>query len=162
MAVVQKGDSISLAPDGAESTKIKWQQNFAQRSKVFNVIPFTVKGSGASGTLFLENGLAEEFLKLCEKDESANPLSASGGYTIQVTDVMQYGQDDADDPKVRFLVYHDKSDNIYQHRFMQTTAFGNVMEKVSDVAGNIPGLGDVMKKVAGYTKAFVGDSLRSF
>lgn len=162
MAVVQKEDWISLAPTKGEDTTIKWQQNLVDKTKVFKVIPFVVKDGTASGTLFLESGLASQFLKQCEKDGDENPFAASDNYKIQVTDAMQYGQDKADNPAIRFLVYHDKSDNIYQHRFMQTQAFGSIMYKVSDKVQKIPTLGQYLKELTDLAKGFIGDPLRNF
>lgn len=162
MTVVQKGNWISLSPVAGKDTTVEWQQDMVKRSKSFKVIPFVGKDNDASGTLFLETSLAEKFLKLCEEDKSDNPFAASNNYKIQVTNAIQYGQDNADSPKIRFLVYHDKSDNIFQHRFMQTQAFSSVMYSIGDKVGNIPTLGTYLNKVAELGKAFIGDPLREF
>jgi hypothetical protein len=162
MTVVQKGDWISLSPLAGKDTTIEWQQDLVKRSKVFKVIPFVGKENDASGTLFLETNLAEKFLALCEEDKSDNPFATSNNYKVQVTNAIQYGQDNADDPKIRFLVFHDKSDNIYQHRFMQTQAFGSVMYSISDKVGNIAAIGTYLDKIADLGKAFIGDPLRDF
>ena len=162
MTVVQKGDWISLSPEAGKDTTIEWQQDLVQRSKVFKVIPFVGKDNDACGTLFLEVTKAGEFLKLCQEDKSDNPFGSSNNYKVEVTDVMQYGQDSADNTKIRFLVYHDKSDNIYQHRFMQTQAFGSVMYSISNVVGEVPEYGKALETVAKLGKAFIGDPLRNF
>jgi hypothetical protein len=162
MAVVQKGDLISLAPQKAESTQITWQQDLVDHTKEFRVIPFSVKGkSGVGGTLFLESSYQDEFLKLCEKDNE-NAFGSGDSYKTKVTDRIQYGQDRSDDPTIRFLVYHNEKDNIFQHRFMATNAFASIMGKVEGYVGKIPTLGPLIKKVMEYAKAFIGDPLRDF
>ncbi|NEP53427.1 MAG: hypothetical protein F6K65_33380, partial [Moorea sp. SIO3C2] len=89
MAVVEKGDLLSLSPTTGTETNIEWQQNLIDRNKIFKVVPFVVKDSKASGTLFIESSMAEEFLSLCEKDESENPFSPSNNYKVQVNDKFQ-------------------------------------------------------------------------
>lgn len=172
-AVVNKGDVISISPTIGEEALIKWQQDFAERNKIYRVVPFLVKETGASGTLFISSSMSSKLLDMCEKDEDDNPFAPQSNYKVTVNDDFQYGQDDAGNPQVRFLVFHDKSNKMYQHRFMQTTAFGSVMSKISDVAEEsngvismIPSVGPmingIISKVTDMGKAYIGDNLRNF
>lgn len=166
MSIVNKDNYITVVPSKMEDATIKWQQSFTQHEKQFKVVPFIgSEDSKINGTLFIEEGYVDAFFKMCEKDASDNPFKSKDNQKVKVTDEFQYGQDSASDTKIRFLVFHDKSDNIYQHRFMKTTAFSSVMGKVSDAigaAGDVIPFKAVVDKVLDAGKAYVGDPLRNF
>lgn len=158
MAVVQKGDLISLNLEDGKEIQVEWQQKLSKKKKAFKAIPFTVKETQAKDLLFLESALEKEFLAMCKEEES----DSSSTYELRVTDALQYGQDSAKDTKIRFLVYHEKSDNIYQHRFMQSTKLGSFLEKAEQFSALVPKYGAMFKKFSDLSKAFIGDKLKNF
>lgn len=158
--IVEKGDWIKFNPQAKESVTIEWQQNLGNRREEYIAIPYTVNGKNASGSLFVQAGAASDFFEKCSEDESTNPL-VSGGYKIQVDDGFQYGQNN--EKTLRFLVYHDKSNKPYQHRFIETTAFSNIGSKIVSVgAASAPAWGELIQQGANVAKAFIGDYLRDF
>jgi len=84
-----------------------------------------------------------------------------GGYKIQVDEAFQYGQDN--DKTLRFLVYHNKANKPYQHRFIETTAFSNIGNKIIAVGASAAGSwSEALNQGAELAKAFIGDYLRDF
>jgi hypothetical protein len=64
---------------------------------------------------------------------------------------------------LRFLVFHNKADKPYQHRFIETTAFSNIGKKIVEAGADAaPAWGDLLKKGAEIAKSFIGDYLRDF
>lgn len=161
--LVEKNDYIKFDPATKESVTIKWQQGGSERSDQYVVMPYTVIGKPASGSLFIQTSLAEEFMNKSEKDESTNPL-VSGGSKIKVDDAFQYGQDKDKDPTLRFLVYHNKANKLYQHRFIETTAFSNIGKKIQKAGNEYGGAlwGGIINKGADLLKGFIGDYLHNF
>ncbi len=158
--IVENGDWIKFNPDAKENVMIKWQQNFAERQEGYIVLPYSVLGKQASGSLFLQSGFADAFFAKCSPDESSNPL-VKGGYKIQVDQAFQYGQNN--EKTLRFLVYHNKADRPYQHRFIETTAFSNIGKKIVDIGADAaPAYSAILSKGADLAKAFIGDYLRDF
>ena len=159
--LVEKNDYIKFDPASKESVTIKWQKDLSERSEQYVVIPYTVIGKPASGSLFIQTSYAEEFMNKSEKDESTNPL-VSGGSKIKVGDAFQYGQDN--DKTLRFLVYHNKANKPYQHRFIETTAFSNIGKKIQKAGNEYGGAlwGGIINKGADLLKGFIGDYLHNF
>ena len=53
--VVQQGDTIQIPKAASPIEKIVWQQNFADRTKDFYAIPFTIPSrDGEAGVLYCE------------------------------------------------------------------------------------------------------------
>lgn len=160
MTIVEKGDWIKFNPESKQTETIQWQQNFSSRQEEYIVLPYSVKDKEASGSLFIQLGLADLFFGKCSEDESSNPL-VKGGYKIQVDDAFQYGQNN--EKTLRFLVFHNKDNKPYQHRFIETTAFSNIGNKIVAIGGSAAPLWDeLLKKGADIAKAFIGDYLRDF
>lgn len=153
-SLVEKGNKISVELDVKEKTIIKWQQNFQDRQEVFFAIPYyVVDNSEASGTLFVEKKLFKDFKNTVTKDEDDDTITT-------VTDDFQYGQDK--DKTLRFLVYHDKKENMFQHRFVTTNAFQKISEKAAIHAGKVESVKKVLDKVTKLGKAYIGDKLKNF
>jgi hypothetical protein len=158
--IVEKGDWIKFNPDSKKEETIKWQQDLGSRQEQYIALAYSVKDKEASGSLFIQLGVADSFFQKCQKDESSNPL-VNGGYKIQVDEAFQYGQNN--EKTLRFLVYHNKANKPYQHRFIETTAFSNIGNKIVEVgAGAAPAWGELLKKGADLAKGFIGDYLRDF
>ena len=159
--LVEKGDVIEFYKEPKETTKIEWQQSFQDRSETFIVIPYTVKGKDASGTLFVEQKKAKTLMASATKAKNdKDSLFDAPAYTCTINEDFQYGQDK--NKTIRFLVYHDKSENMFQHRFVSTNAFEKIATKVAEQAGKIDEIKGVLSKIMSAGKAYIGDSLRDF
>jgi hypothetical protein len=124
--LVQKGDKITFSQDALKTTdnvvSIEWSQDFATKSMKadYRVVDAVIDGAGVSVTLFVETSLTDSLEKKCTLEESK--------YTVVVDSDFQYGQDQ--EQTVRFLVYHNKKNKPYQHRFIET----NKLEKMAKIA----------------------------
>lgn len=160
MAVVELGDKISFSPKTAKSVTIEWLQK-GERSKEFRALLFTgVNRNDVAGVLFVESGLTSEFMAMTKK-EKGDELSGSRT-VVEVTKKMQYGQDRSDDPRIRFLVYHNTEDRIFQHRFVSTNSFETILKTAEQYVHYIPVLGPWIKKAIKLGKGVIGDDLRDF
>ncbi|MDB9519429.1 hypothetical protein PN466_21020 [Roseofilum reptotaenium CS-1145] len=165
--LVEKGDWIKFnPPQEPENVNIKWQQDLGNREQPYIPLLYSVNGKKASGSLFVSASEADAFFEKCEPNESKNPL-VKGGYKIQVDDGFQYGQNN--EKTLRFLVYHDKSNKPYQHRFIETTAFSNIGRKISAISAaagettsEAKAWGMLVEQGMEIGKAFIGDYLRDF
>lgn len=146
---VELNDKIQLFLNDKEELNIKWQQNFSKNSKDFLAIPFKVINQEYAGALFVEKDKFSEFNELIFEADK-----------ILVDEKFQYGQ--SQDKVIRFLVFHNKKDNIYQHRFKATGEFKKIMIMMSEKFDIIPGIGNELKKISDTLKAYVGDPLRNF
>ena len=188
--VVQVGNTIEIPKAKSEEVVIRWQQNFANREKTYYAIPFTVVEGEGVGTLFAEVSIccddqsiqeeSDPLPILCGHDseqkakikslialgkEVTSDDPFSGGEAclhIKVTSDFRYGQDAAVDTKIRFLVYGDKSDNPYQHRFMSTSAFQNLSESAIKFGKGVPGAAAALDTIKKLGEAYIGDPLREF
>ena len=171
--IVEKGDWIEIVPDFKENATIKWQQDLGNRQEPYLVYPYSVEGKPAQGSLFIQFGLRKDFFKNCKVGES-DIVPDEKEYKIQVSEAFQYGQNN--EKTLRFLVYHNKSNKPYQHRFIETTAFSNIGNKIAavgsgavSVAGTAAGAGaaagaweELFKQGVDLAKAFIGDYLKDF
>ena len=98
--IVEKGDWIKFNPDSKKEETIKWQQDLGSRQEQYIALAYSVQDKEASGSLFIQLGVADSFFQKCQKDESRNPL-VDGGYKIQVYEAFQYGQNN--EKTLRFL-----------------------------------------------------------
>ncbi|MDY6782558.1 MAG: hypothetical protein SW833_08430 [Cyanobacteriota bacterium] len=158
--IVEKGDWIEIDPAFKENATIKWQQDLGNRQEPYIVYPYSVQGKQASGSLFIQLGLKKAFFSKC-KVEDSDIVPGDKEYKIQVNDDFQYGQNN--EKSLRFLVYHNKSNKPYQHRFIETTAFSNIGNKIVEMgAASAPAWGALIGKGADLAKGFIGDYLRDF
>ncbi|MCT4584457.1 MAG: hypothetical protein N4A54_05975 [Peptostreptococcaceae bacterium] len=146
---VELNDKIQLLMNDKEEVDINWQQNFKKRKKDFFVIPFKVIDQEYAGVLFVEKDKFDEFNELIFETDK-----------VAVSEKFQYGQ--SKNKVIRFLVFHDKKDNIYQHRFKATGEFKKMMIMMSEKFDIIPCIGKELKIIAESLKAYVGDPLRNF
>ncbi len=158
--LVEKGNLIEFYLEPKESTKIEWQQNFAKHKENFMVVAFNVVNSEVTRTLFIAQKKAKEFMNKAEKSTNENPLFDAVSYTTTVDDDFQYGQDA--DKTIRFLVFHDKNEKMYQHRFVSTNAFQNVATAIGEKVDKIESIKKYLDKIMSLGKAYIGDPLRSF
>jgi hypothetical protein len=59
--IVEKGDWIKFNPDSKQEVTIKWQQDLGSRQEAYIALPYSVKDKEASGSLFIQLGLADSF-----------------------------------------------------------------------------------------------------
>ena len=160
IAIVEKGDYIIFNPDSKGKITIKWQQNMVTMHEKYLALPYSVKDKEASGSLFIQLAFVDSFFEKCSEDESSNPLF-KGGYKIQVDEAFQYGQNN--EKTLRFLVYHNKANKPYKHRFIQSHAFQNIANKIVAIGGAGSGIwGEAIKQGSELGQAFIGDYLRDF
>ena len=158
--VVEKGDYITYNPNNQKEANIRWQQDLGMREVEYIVLPYSVKGKEASGSLYLDLGFADSFFVKSSKEENDNPL-LKGRYKVEVDSDFQYGQNS--DKSLRFLVFHNKSNKPHQHRYIETSAFQNIAHHLVEMAA--PGAGawaGVIKQSQELGKAFIGDYLKNF
>ena len=159
--LVEKGDLIRIEPSTKDNVTIKWQQDLGNRQEPYVAFLYSVKDKDAAGSLFVSFSKKQEFLKKAKPYKAENFMD-SDGYEIQVDDAFQYGQNN--EKTLRFLVYHDKATKPYQHRFIETTVFSNIGNKIAAVGETAAGeaWGKLVKQGLEIGKAFIGDYLRDF
>ena len=151
--LVSIGDTIEVKVGNSKTTVIKWQQTFKKRSETFTVYTYKIKGKNMGGALFVENKLITEFSELITKSEN-------GAEGLSVTEQFQYGQDK--NKTFRFLVYHQSSEKMYQHRFLTNSLFQRLMKGVSSTLGIFPNLKTEFDIIIDQGKSYLGDPLRNF
>ena len=73
---------------------------------------------------------------------------------------MQYGQKNAKGD-MRFIVYHDKEREPYQHRFLETALGSMAVDKAKLIVERL-GQGAIGGEISSLLKNIVGDYLRTF
>ncbi|KAH6639225.1 hypothetical protein C7974DRAFT_469788 [Boeremia exigua] len=149
---VEKGNTIFIAESdiAANPGPVNWQQNLSQKSDTYYMSIFTNKDKNDEQSyIFIQQG----------KLDALKAKSSGTSFTVQVDESFQYGQKNAQG-EGRFLVFHDKSRNPYQWRFVSTlfSKLGNGALKVLDLAP-VP---STVKDIAKYFSGFIGDPLRNF
>ncbi|KAF7557641.1 hypothetical protein G7Z17_g616 [Cylindrodendrum hubeiense] len=117
--LVGKGDTIHFSEnildftDGTlDATKltISWKQMGRTRTETYIRCRFTVTSSERKdGQLFIQ---ASKLQALIDKQDRDGPMIA-----VKVGDDFQFGQNQG--RTERFLVFHDKNNKPYQHRFVE-------------------------------------------
>ncbi|KAL9608380.1 MAG: hypothetical protein Q9167_006777 [Letrouitia subvulpina] len=152
---IEKGNTFYVPGDylgGAQGKKVtvKWSQTMKSRSEEYWICKYTNKTANSAE----ENII---FVQASKLDEFKNKKIDGDSLTFRVDDSFQYGQ--KKDGSKRFLVYHDKKNKPYQHRFVENTITdmgGKAAEFVSQL-----GYADV-EKVEDIARHFIGDYLKDF
>ncbi|MCC5605387.1 hypothetical protein LC612_00880 [Nostoc sp. CHAB 5834] len=169
-SLVEKGDAItfrtSALRDPNNVVKIEWQQDFRNRNQdyVETAVTYTVDSQDAFAPLFVQKNLVDELLEECE-DKTAKKCM------VKVNNDFQYGQDR--DKTSRFLVYHDRGNKPYQHRFINSelaSKFASSAQQLAESAGKTAGeifpqvkiATEAFNKILSLGKAYIGDYLRNF
>ncbi|KAL8791671.1 MAG: hypothetical protein Q9195_005754 [Heterodermia aff. obscurata] len=152
---IEKGNTFYVPGDylgGASGQKvtIKWSQSLRNRTEEYWVGKYTNKSANSS-----EENLI--FVQASKLDELKNKKIDGDNVTLKVDDSFQYGQ--KKDGSKRFLVYHDKDNKPYQHRFVENT-ITELGGKAADFVSQL-GYADV-NKVEDVARNFLGDYLRNF
>ncbi|KAF1933020.1 uncharacterized protein M421DRAFT_89316 [Didymella exigua CBS 183.55] len=149
MGLINKGNTIHVSASSIQDQRvtIKWSQSLKSRSEDYYVASYNVPGSDAQGAIFVQASKLDEF-KNKNKGDSI---------TVDVDGSFQYGQDKAQTR--RFLVYHDKNNKQYQHRYVENT-LTSLGDKAKDLAGvlGFPQVGSIETQLSN----FVGDYLKDF
>ncbi len=90
-------------------------------------------------------------------------------YHFTVTEGLFYGQDAAENTKVRFLVYHTPK-NIFQHRFLDTFTASAAAKKLQGMStatatsgvGTLPAVAAAAAVLTSVARATFGQYLRQF
>lgn len=162
--LVDSGNKISFlkseltSPDNMVT--INWSQSSQKKTANYAAVAAVNKSSKDVFPLFVQKERIDKLLAQSECD-------AGGDCVAQVSNDFQYGQDKK--KTERFLVYHNKLNKPYQHRFVSTTTlskFANAAESLAKVEGiPIPGVDSSIKtfgSIVKLGKAVFGDYLRSY
>ncbi|KAK1638926.1 hypothetical protein BDP81DRAFT_315131 [Colletotrichum phormii] len=152
MGVVEKGNKIFVSASEIDKNKVtvELQQNFKQRSQEYYTVPFINKSQGdQESVLFIQTTYLDAFK---QKQAAGEPE-----FTVVVVTSFQYGQND--EKTSRWIVYHDKSMNAFQWRFV-----ASVKSKLGNKLGSFGG--GIFKSFVGVDignlAALFGDTLRDF
>lgn len=166
--LVEKCDTITFQKSSLNDPKnvvpIEWQQNLTKQNQDYVGTAFIYDNEADIAPLFVQKNLVDTFLDQCE-DKTAESC------TLEVNSDFQYGQDS--DQTARFLVYHDKANKPYQHRFVTSelaSKFANNAQELAKLTGD--SIGSIIPQVKIATaafdkmvslgKAYIGDYLRNF
>ncbi|KAI1324266.1 hypothetical protein F5Y16DRAFT_402551 [Xylariaceae sp. FL0255] len=149
---VQKGNTIFVPANTLSqehTVTIHWSQSRKDRSETYYVSKFTNKAGGSEQDLI--------FVQVSKLHELAEKSQGDEKYTLVIDENWQYGQ--RKDGSNRFLVYHDKSYEPYQHRFVENfiTQAGGAAAEIAKSLGY-----PVVDKVGDLAKRFIGDYLHTF
>ncbi|CZT16280.1 uncharacterized protein RCC_02122 [Ramularia collo-cygni] len=143
---VQLNDIIEIPASGwTDLIEIKWQQSMKQRTAKYYKVPFTNTTSGREQgkDLFIQEEKAEELKKLGTVKDSKLSLPVT----------LDFVNGQGKDGKNRWLVYHDKSRECFQHRFSQgvlmkyMTLAQEAVEKMGYY--NLKGLNEIVSGLVG-------------
>ncbi|MCJ1379936.1 hypothetical protein MMC17_003039 [Xylographa soralifera] len=133
---------------------VQWSQKWTTRSeKYYSVVFENITQGGERGRLFISEKALDEF--------KHNPIK-DGNYVFKVDEEYQYGQANSAGND-RFLVFHNKNNTIYQHRFVRSMWL-NLGHKIGEIAGDAaPGaVKNVVPAVEKQIQNMFGDPLKNF
>ncbi|EDR08608.1 uncharacterized protein LACBIDRAFT_326777 [Laccaria bicolor S238N-H82] len=155
---VTKGDTLVV--DSATLTQkevnILWQQSLKSRSQEYYLVTYTNTTRASegehSGLLFIQKNMLDAF--------KAKHVAGKTEITFIVDDTFQYGQDKSQSH--RWLAFHDKSQKMYQHRFVENTLikFANAGLDIAEKLG-VPNAKDA-SSVKNFISNYAGDYLHNF
>jgi hypothetical protein len=157
--LVDKGNTISFPKDELDgsSITIEWKQNISSKKADFVLVSAFIDDDTTSAfPLFIQKTWIDRFQGKCKTSEDGKKC------TVVVDSDFQYGQDK--DKTMRFLVYQDKSNKQFQHRFINSTIaskFASLVKKVAGSVDSVPYVG-TMNKLVGLGQGIFGDPLRDF
>ena len=140
---------------------IEWSQMLRTHKKPYVQLTTLKEGKEPSFVmLFVQKPLIPFVKKQCQ----------NGICKVKVTKKFQYGQNK--EKTLRFLVYHDKNNKAYQHRFLSTSTLSTFSEGAQILTNNAKSLGVVVPGVGAAAmlsdqvikglKSVLGDPLRDF
>ncbi|EGP90161.1 unnamed protein product [Zymoseptoria tritici ST99CH_3D7] len=107
---VQRDDRIEIPAEGwGKPITIIWTETFSKQQGEYYKVPFTNNNEDREQgmPLFIQKDQADKFKSRAE----------NGRILLTVGDAVSNGQNS--EGQNRWLVYHDKSRDIFQHRFVQ-------------------------------------------
>ncbi|KAH0603166.1 uncharacterized protein H6S33_008170 [Morchella sextelata] len=125
------GDIIRIPAYTAELEKdnrrITWSQTLMERSEMYYTVHATnITKNNTDVILFVQGNWYNSGASPAEHVSKIGK-AVDGSYEIKLDARFQYGQKNKEGEN-RFLVYHNKSNKPYQHRFMATLIQGQVAE----------------------------------
>lgn len=163
--LVQLGDTLVFEEAQLKSeksiTQVEWSQSLRSRKEPYLQLTAMREGDNPSLVmLFVHKALLPALGKDCNK----------GLCKVKVSKAFQYGQNK--EQTLRFVVWHDKSNKPYQHRFLSTSTLTTFSDGAQQLAGAakesglpIPGLGaasSMGETLVKGLKSVIGDPLRDF
>ncbi|KAI4687488.1 uncharacterized protein J4E88_003077 [Alternaria novae-zelandiae] len=148
--LVNKGFTLHVPAEslGGEKSKkitVSWSQWLGSRSQEYYVCNYTItsdRRKGVTGLLYVQTDKLEEFKSKKTDGEDI---------TFTVDETFQYGSND--DVTIFFLVFHDKDNKPFQHRFIKET----ISRLEGQAADFIGGLG-----LKSQAESFIGEYLMDY
>ncbi|KAK1989896.1 hypothetical protein LX36DRAFT_460039 [Colletotrichum falcatum] len=138
-SLIGKGDTIRITDELGKIT-VNWSQGGREQQEYYTPFHFQVtKGGSSSGIIFVQTNRHHALIQKAIRVEDY--------LSVQVDETFQYG--DSSDQSKRFLVFHDKTNKPYQHRFVE-----NPLTVIAAKA--------VGKELVGLVKPAFGDYLHHF
>ncbi|KAH7136290.1 hypothetical protein EDB81DRAFT_656908 [Dactylonectria macrodidyma] len=143
------------------SQEISWTQMLKSKTATYYIVSAkNTSKHNADALIFIQE-------RIYKDDNSADFIGKLPGakkdgadWVVTITDRFQYGQKNASGEK-RWIVLHDKSNKIFQHRFLVTTTQGNAVDWAKKLADSF-GASELAENVSGIGGSFVGDYLKTF
>ncbi|KAF4986594.1 hypothetical protein FGRMN_10762 [Fusarium graminum] len=155
MAVSDKGDILSIPVYSEESEKNKieltWQQQLRVRTAHYYVVKAQNQSKGNADVLMY---ISDRFYTDIGRFSDARQEG------ITVNNDFQYGEKNKSG-ECRWIVLHDKSNNIYQHRFMLTAMQSKLDEATRKLTMSF-GAGDITDQFMRSGNRSLGEYLRTF
>ena len=163
--LVSAGDQLVFSKatltDSAAVKNVEWSQSFRSRKEKYVQVTAAVKSDKPYLVmLFIAQGFVPILQEKCKNDKCM----------MKVDSRFQYGQNK--EKTMRFLVFHEKSNKPYQHRFISTSTLSTFANGAESVAKNAQSLGVIVPqagllaatggKIVSGLKSVLGDPLRDF
>ncbi|KAG9187008.1 hypothetical protein G6011_10116 [Alternaria panax] len=153
--LVSEGNTIyvpaeCLVGDERKKVTVSWSQMMRTRTQEYWVCNYQVKSGGnLDGVIYIQTDKVDEF---------KSKKTGGDEFTLTVDNTFQYGQNK--EQTKRFLVFHNKDNKPFQHRFVATTlsAFG---KKGADIVRDL-GFKGSADFVEGHAKDLFGDYLHNY
>ncbi len=154
-AVVNKGDTITFSKSSitnGDTVPIEWSQDGGNKRSA-DYIVIDAASNQSAVPLFVQKSKAEDLLKKCQDNEKTCNISVDSDF--------QYGQNK--EKTFRFLVYHDKTNKLYQHRFINQTIAAKLAAGVKQITGTVD-ISQVktFNSLISTAQTLFGDYLRDF
>ncbi|KAK4213662.1 hypothetical protein QBC37DRAFT_387785 [Rhypophila decipiens] len=147
---------VTVATLTEEPVLVEWTQNWgSKKSDTYYAVTFSnATKNNDPGRLFIASKYMDAFKAASKVIDDGNV------YSFKVDDKFRYGQDAAG--KNRFLVLHDPSNKIFQHRFASNKKI-QYATKAGDIVTGAANRGkEEVKLVTGLIASKFGDELRKF
>ncbi|KAJ4137290.1 hypothetical protein NW768_002872 [Fusarium equiseti] len=157
---VSKGDVLTIPAYNQEAennaVELQWSQQFRTRTARYYIVQaHNQSKDNAEVLLFVQDRYYKDF-----NSNVPGARQEGGSWVVTIDHQFQYGQKNKNGDG-RWLVLHDKSNKMYQHRFMIVTIQSKASEQAKNLARRF-GAGDIADQVVKLGNGFLGDYLHEF